>query len=292
MATVYLSPTGSDSNTYAQAQNPATPWLTPAKVNTSATSGDTVQMAAGTYAMANITFTKNFTFIGAASGGKPTTILDYSNTQYTYTLNSSNGQLTFQNIWFKDFDNTTVSNFTFYTLIVATYSFINCYFTGTAQGAFNSSFVNSTNAGIGCGINLTNCCFDDVKSHSQASGYSGLFVGNKAMTITSTNCTFSFRTTTASLRAYCIWYGNVVTHTLTVKNMIVKCESGADVKWTDGYGGGGASTTASYSCFYNLTSGTPTGTGVITSDPLLVDPANSNFNLRPTSPCIDTGTVV
>jgi hypothetical protein len=31
---------------------------------------------------------------------------------------------------------------------------------------------------------------------------------------------------------------------------------------------------------------------VITTDPLFVDAANSNFNLRPTSPCIDTGVII
>jgi hypothetical protein len=47
----------------------------------------------------------------------------------------------------------------------------------------------------------------------------------------------------------------------------------------------------SYSCFYSFST-TPTGTGNITSDPLFVDPSNSNFNLRATSPCIATGTLV
>jgi hypothetical protein len=44
-------------------------------------------------------------------------------------------------------------------------------------------------------------------------------------------------------------------------------------------------------CAYNCTA-VPTGTGNITTDPLFVDLTNSNFNLRPTSPCIDGGVLI
>ncbi len=50
--------------------------------------------------------------------------------------------------------------------------------------------------------------------------------------------------------------------------------------------------TITYSCFYNLSSNIPTlGTGCTTTNPLFVDFANADFRLRPTSPCIATGTV-
>lgn len=46
-----------------------------------------------------------------------------------------------------------------------------------------------------------------------------------------------------------------------------------------------------YNDTYNCTS-VPSGTNNITSDPLFVDAPNDNFNLRPTSPCIDTGVLL
>ena len=50
-----------------------------------------------------------------------------------------------------------------------------------------------------------------------------------------------------------------------------------------------------YNDFYNMTgglTGISTGTGCITSDPLFVDLANGNYNLRPTSPCVDSGVII
>jgi putative surface-exposed virulence protein len=47
--------------------------------------------------------------------------------------------------------------------------------------------------------------------------------------------------------------------------------------------------TPSYSCIQDWTDG---GSGNITSDPQLLDPANGDFHLQPTSPCIDAGCYV
>jgi hypothetical protein len=49
-ATLYVATTGSDSRTYVEAQNPATPWATIGKAATLVAAGDTVNVAAGTYA--------------------------------------------------------------------------------------------------------------------------------------------------------------------------------------------------------------------------------------------------
>lgn len=57
------------------------------------------------------------------------------------------------------------------------------------------------------------------------------------------------------------------------------------------FNSGAGAPTVQYNSTYNLTS-VPSGTGNITADPLFVDAPNDNFNLRPTSPCIDTGVLL
>jgi len=47
--------------------------------------------------------------------------------------------------------------------------------------------------------------------------------------------------------------------------------------------------TRSYNCIYNSVSGWTLQTGEIAVDPKFVDPANGDFRLQPTSPCIGTG---
>jgi hypothetical protein len=59
-----------------------------------------------------------------------------------------------------------------------------------------------------------------------------------------------------------------------------------------------ANTASTYNnnCMYGAVgyTGSPpaNGTGNIIVDPLFVDLANGNFNLRPTSPCVDTGIII
>ena len=79
-ATLYVATTGTDSRTYAQAQNPLTPWLTITNAAALVQAGDTVNVAAGTYAE-NVTLTRSGTqaapikWVGAANH---TTIIDPS----------------------------------------------------------------------------------------------------------------------------------------------------------------------------------------------------------------------
>ena len=77
---------------------------------------------------------------------------------------------------------------------------------------------------------------------------------------------------------------------MSIKNTIIKNDG-----TTFSLFRGGASIsdfTTEYSCYFNVdeTSFTITGTGLVKADPLFVDQANGNFDLRPSSPCIAAGT--
>lgn len=283
MATVYLSPTGDDSRSYATAQNSATPWATLGKVNSSATTGDTVEMAAGTYSAENVTFGKNFTINGAAlSNGRPTTIINSATTNKQWTLTGRT--VSISRIWF---DNVASADGYFYFGVGAGgLTVTNCYFsiTGGMYGSVLSLTTTSATA------TFTSCVFY-VNTASAIILFS-LYAPGSAVLLSLYNNVFylnQFNTT------YGIVYLLSANAGLTAKNNIMQNQSGVSARFT--YNAGSAPTpTISYNCFYAgsgaITFDVGSSVNGITSDPLFVDPANGNFNLRPTSPCLDAGTLI
>lgn len=286
MATVYLAPapTGDDTRTYVQAQNSATPWATVGKCNTDAVTGDTISIAAGTYTWATIAFTKSFTLIGAAfSNGHPVVIFDaglLASLQWTL---SGGFTLTCQNIKFINTANT--SNYPFNdvgTAVADTFSFTGCEFmTSRVSTAVYASYFVTVQTGTA--FTFSTCVFNNIQRG--AGVVNGWIIHPYAGAVTLNNCVFYCTATGADELTQLIYNGSA-TATLTGKNNIFYRDS-ANV----GLNGGFATTiTLTYSDFFGFAN--PGGTGNITSDPLLIDGANSNFNLRPTSPCLGTGTIV
>ena len=304
MATVYLnSVTGNDSNTYAQAQDPSTPWLTFGKVNTSATTGDTVSVAAGTYNFATVAWStaKVFTIVGAALvNGMPTTILDGASASRQWTGLSATWNIS--NIMFQNIigaDNITIlkTNTTNTTII----TFTNCVFKliqvdgTTSEGGVFGTLGSGTNATT---INLVSCLFIDLQRVAGKTGYV-LYCrggGNNTFTINVTSCTLYFLTAgTSVVNNIFKMYSDPGTGNLnlTIKNTIVYNATGLTLTshTLQVTGGSGVATsTRTYSDYY-LVTGATAGTGNIITDPLFIDAPNANFNLRPTSPCIGSGSL-
>jgi hypothetical protein len=292
MATVYLNAsTGNDARTYAQAQVITTPWLTVAKCNTSATTGDTIVMAAGTYTFAPIVFAKSFTIIGAALiNGMPTTILDGAAATVMWHTGPVGGTHTMSNLIFQN-----------------------------AVVAVNTVLIGGNDSGAGNNVSLTlnNCVIRNI-SVSNVSGEGGV-VGFDYMsgnTLTLNNCLIygiaAIGAGASRGSVIFLWQTGALSITANITNLTVYCSAAltpyrmvqiisgtvvVTIKNSVFYSvsamtfSSGAGITATYSDFYNLTS-PPAGTGNITTDPLFVDAANGNLNLRPTSPALDTGTLI
>jgi hypothetical protein len=138
--------------------------------------------------------------------------------------------------------------------------------------------------------NFTGCIFYNITERAGTGNAGKIFAAQStgsSGTYTLTNCTVVITETTNTL--HYVFSGSYHCPYVVVKNSIFYNSSGGAVKFIEGHEAGRYSGT--YSCFYSVTS-PPSGTGNITSDPQMIDPDNDDFRLRPTSPCIDTGTIV
>jgi len=280
MATVYVSSTGSDAYTYVQAQSSATPWLTLGKCNTSATTGDTIIVMAGSLTCASVTFTKSFTIQGATSVSS-LYILTAGGGACQYNSTTAGVSITFRYL--------TITN-----MVVAgnnnlfqwgeatnttTITVENCIINTITLGASSAIIGSSPSSGY-CG----NVTFKNNLVYGITSSGSARFLRIESLstsrTINITGNTFYLNPT--HIPTF-INNGSPSTIIFTIKNNIIYATS-AIAFGTTTY------ITYSYNDAYQITS-PPSGTGNITSDPLFVDYANVNYNLRPSSPCIDTGGV-
>lgn len=299
MATIYISTLGNDSSGAGTVGNP---YLTVTKGHAVATAGDTLSVAAGTYATpVTWTFTKNITVQGATGySNEPTTIFDGSYIMYTVT---SPITVTFNDCKFIngtggegavfDLDNTTTGG------AGQTLNVTRCVFR-------NQSIVMDTGGrgGIVClgrggftptlAVTFTNCLFDSqVVTTNQTQ--SGMLVGsdNNAGTIAVTfiGCTLYYPGAGAGVVPTNLM-GAVNasgTYTITMKNNIWNNASGTNIAFQNNMND---TIVTSYNDYYTNWTALPTlGTGDIQSDPLFISPSTSNFLLRPTSPCVDAGVI-
>lgn len=288
MATVYLDDNiGNDSNTYAQAQNPATPWLTLSKVNTSATTGDTVQfLTAGTYTFPSATFTKNFTWIGATTNPADTVIsrgsgtaswafVGTTQTMSYCTIYAGSGGIPFSNT-----GGSAVTQFTFNNCI-----FLDVIYNMAAGQAMFQNYQSVAHAGYQLVFNR--CVFDNPKATAGGTS-TGIFWNSLTYAKISMNkCTLAVKDATYGSEVIFKTESGVKAN--EIKNSCWTNISGKTCTLVSAYSGSGDAPTYPYSNIYGFT-GSVTGTGSSTADPLFVGVSSSNYNLQKGSPAIDTGT--
>lgn len=279
MATYYIATTGNDTTGDGSSGNP---WLTLAKFLSSSTSGDTCICGAGTYTFATATIASRTIY--AASPSAPA--IFNATGAVVWTVTSS----TIRNC---KFTNTGTTMFTCNAATFEKCQFVDLIYINNNDG---HALFSHTSVAANVNTSLIGCLIDNPTRHASSTFYLALFGfrGPTSSTLTLTNNIISIETMSAAFGL--IGGNNTGTLPITVNdtNNIFLNSSGQNFNFTQFTGGSTVTTggTSRTNCRRNINTGWPAGTGNITSDPLFVDATNSNFNLRPTSPCINTGTLV
>jgi hypothetical protein len=284
MAIYYISTTGSDSN---NGTSSATPWLTISKGNTTAISGDTVNVAAGGYTFSSMVISKQVTWVGATpTSAGLTTILDGggAHVQWGFTI-VTNQVASFSNFLFRNVGQTSNAAVFASSNFQNTINFTNCIFTnmGLRCGAGGSGFGLMSGAQTGVNnMNLTACLAYNLFTATSSSVAAPIFDSN-VVNYTLNNVTI-YHSATGSAALVGLFRRNSSPFIVNMKNCISHSTTTLPF---------GSYTTAnvSYSTHYQISS-VPTGTGLLTGDPMFIDATNGNFNLQPSSPCSDAGIIV
>lgn len=296
MATYYIHSSGNDTTGNGSY---ATPWRTLSKAVTTSTSGDTIVLKNGTFTvgteLANNQSIANRTIQGETAGS---VTVDGNGNQtaalWTYT---GNGTTTIKDIVFTNWNLNSTSNGV--GLIVgqdvtntSILNIQNCIFK-SIRLQINGSIQNGIISGVQgfrATITITGCLFYLLKKITLAGAGYIISLRDFLGTINGTNNTFYLDATGADFVAGILIYGGS-TLTTVFKNNIFMNNSGSSAAIFSNNFGTAATNTYTNNCANGTWSGTPSGANNITTDPLFVDVANANFNLRPTSPCLDTGTI-
>lgn len=285
MATYYINAdTGNDTTGDGSASNP---WLTILHAYGQASTGDEVyaQNSTNSYTWSAIVFGKNITFIGESAENVVFDATGQSLIQKGIFTYQTQGTYLLKNITFTGFTTSNNQDGGIHIYNTSTINIENCIFTGNniiAQPAGIFQFRNTSQNSV---VNIISCLFYGNNGNGGRS-----IIGNAE----STAPTVNFISSTIYLggpageemRYLVTGYGGTSIK-IVFKNTIVSNGQAIDFNILQSAG----THTETYSCFHNINDSV-SGTGVITSDPLFIDPANNNYNLSSSSPCIDAGTLI
>jgi hypothetical protein len=268
MATYYINAdTGNDTTGDGSQGNP---WLTLSKANSSSASGDTIfcQNSTSPYSISGtISFSQDKIVIGESKEQVVFTNNNTSSAVFYFSVGAAVNVI-IRNISFSNI--TSSGSYNGLWRNSGTASFENCIFSG---------LVGSTILGVSSGTwNITSCLFYNFTGNPFHYRSGALFnVYN--------NVIIFENSTPNSL------FGQLDTGAgSNLKNNIFLNISEANVRFDFG-------NTPILSCVTNCLStgfiNLPTDlTNLTNTDPLFIDAANRNYNLSPSSPCIDAGTLI
>jgi hypothetical protein len=290
MTTYYLN---ADIGVDSGAGGIGAPWKTLVYAVAHSITGDTLycQNSVATYDFRNTTIT-NRIITGQSVDG---VVFDGAVGNYAWTAN--NGVVTMSNIWFKNISATSQSIFRRSVSSSLVWTVTNCRFSDiTIFASYFSALFGSGDWGEGqITLTINSCVFDDIQAYAPGMAYPAMF-NIYAATIGSTfsmnNCTYINRTSTTYVPIFLGSYSlGTFDFVFNIKNSIFRNLQGSiqllQPFWSD--------VIATFTnCDLNGSWDT-TGTSLvncITSNPLFVDENNGNFNLRPSSPCRNTGVII
>ena len=302
MATLYFAP-AADGGNNANPGTYASPKETIAGAHTAAASGDTIVLktSTSTYTFANQTFAKNLTIEGETTNPE-NHVLDGAAGSIRWIIGGYTIQCTalkFQNV----IGTTTDKPVFDYVTTGSVLSMTNCCFSDDIY--VQGGGISSLGGLFGCGgnmgvasVTLTNCLINDIKK-TTGEGDTALFVmfrPSATSSFTVVGCTVYLKTAATNNMSAIFSLASFASplFALTVKNTIIVNETGNTVNFDmqDTSMPLAYANSVTYSDLYLISNYPTGGDGLITSDPLFVDPDNDNFYLRPSSPCIGTGTLV
>lgn len=279
--TIYANKdSGSDSTGDGSSGNP---YQTISKCNTEASDGDTIilQDSTASYSFGNLTLTDNITIQGEQDDGSGAIIDGGSTSNDPQWEISTDTTATIEKCRFTNFGYSNRSPAFVCSNPSKKFIFNNVWFYGFLTGTDTNkvgSLIGPSGASSGT-FELHNVLMYDIGQD----GGSDYFVIFAARPTEVDGLTIYLENTGTQNRVFELkgWPEG----TSAGKNCIIYDNTGTFNS------GAGNFDSFTYSCFYNTTD-TPSGTGVITSDPLFVDAPNYDFRLRPSSPCINTGVLI
>lgn len=291
MAEYYINADSGDNSTGDGSVG--SPWETLAYAYDQSSADDTItcQDSTAVYDFVDDTFDHSITIQGEqedASGA----VFDGNSANARWILDAAN--ITVQKITVKDTYNAShirgLLNFTANCSVV---NFLDCkfqdndiYMSSGYGGLFSTSGIPTLTAPVA--FNVKRCLIDDPISGVAGTSIFGFRTGGGAkLTVTVEECTIYLERVVDYI-SMIVRSGYIAAQYIEWdwKNTITSNENGQVVTTQNDQ-------KPTYSDFHNVTVNVGLGTGCITSDPLFVDRGNKDFNLDvPTSPCINTGTLV
>jgi len=279
MATYYIDPGGTNSG---PGTSPAAPWLTIQYAITNSTTGDTIVLAAGTYTQsANLALSAR-TYRGA---GYASTIIDFASGNYRLILNGT--AITIESLQIANITRTDeemcVVNQVSNAIVTFNYVWFKALVCGVNRGVLSLDGTFGSNPST---MTLVSCLFTGCSKRTTTSTSGHVAITSASSIATLINCIIYSDPASAALGCTVVWSLGNSGRKYILKNCIIR--STASVGFgnsSDVYTGSATNAISGYTTV-------PAGAAAtITADPLFYDTANNNFDLRPTSPCLNTGTL-